>query len=108
MVEDDERRKAFDARFNELKHKMEVGLLTRAHTLRDAVRRLLAGDDSARKVLKIEGHKLRGIAGTYGYPQLTELAAELEQRASLSPPPQLSELAVRLADAAEEVGKRSA
>jgi two-component system chemotaxis response regulator CheY len=108
MAEDDERRKAFEARFLELKHKMEVGLLTRAHTLRDAVQRLLEGDETARKVLKVEGHKLRGIAGSYGYPQLTELAAELEQRASLSPPPQLSELATRLADAAEEVGKRSA
>jgi two-component system chemotaxis response regulator CheY len=107
MAEDDERRKAFEARFNELKLKMEAGLLTRAHTLRDAVQRLLAGDESARKVLKLEGHKLRGIAGSYGYSQLTELAAELEQRASLSPPPQLGQLAVRLADAAEEVGKRS-
>jgi two-component system chemotaxis response regulator CheY len=108
MAEDDERRRAFEARFLELKHKMEVGLLTRAHTLREAVQQLLGGDETARKVLKVEGHKLRGIAGTYGYPQLTELATELEQRASLSPPPQLSELATRLADAAEEVGKRSA
>lgn len=108
MAEDDDRRRAFEARFLELKQKMESGLLTRAHTLRDAVSRLLAGDETARRVLKVEGHKLRGIAGSYGYPQLTELAAELEQRASLSPPPQLSQLATRLADAAEEVGRRSA
>jgi CheY-like chemotaxis protein/HPt (histidine-containing phosphotransfer) domain-containing protein len=107
-AEDDERRRAFDARFLELKQKMEAGLLTRAHTLRDAVQRLLTGDESARRVLKVEGHKLRGIAGTYGYAQLTDLAAELEQRASLSPPPVLGELATKLADAAEEVGKRSA
>jgi CheY-like chemotaxis protein len=108
MAEDDDRRRAFEARFLELKQKMEAGLLTRAHTLRDAVQRLLAGDEGARRVLKVEGHKLRGIAGSYGYPQLTELAAELEQRASLSPPPQLSQLATRLADAAEEVGRRRA
>jgi CheY-like chemotaxis protein len=107
-AEDDERRRAFEARFLELKQRMEHGLLTRAHTLRDAVQRLLAGDESARKVLKVEGHKLRGIAGSYGYSQLTELAAELEQRASLSPPPLLGQLATKLADAAEEVGKRSA
>ncbi|HET6337364.1 MAG TPA: Hpt domain-containing protein, partial [Polyangiales bacterium] len=107
-AEDDERRRAFEARFLELKQRMEQGLLTRAHTLRDAVQRLLAGDESARKVLKVEGHKLRGIAGSYGYSQLTELAAELEQRASLSPPPLLGQLATKLADAAEEVGKRSA
>jgi two-component system chemotaxis response regulator CheY len=107
MAEDDERRKAFEARFLELKHKMEAGLLTRAHTLREAVQRLLSGDETARKVIKVESHKLRGIAGSYGYKDLTDLAAELEQRASLSPPPQLGQLATKLADAAEEVGKRS-
>jgi two-component system, chemotaxis family, chemotaxis protein CheY len=107
MAEDEERRKAFEARFLELKHKMEAGLLTRAHTLREAVQRLLSGDETARKVIKVESHKLRGIAGSYGYKDLTDLAAELEQRASLSPPPQLGQLASRLADAAEEVGKRS-
>ncbi|HKP56318.1 MAG TPA: response regulator [Polyangiales bacterium] len=107
MAEDDERKKAFEARFLELKQKMEAGLLTRAHTLREAVQRLLAGDESARRALKVEGHKLRGIAGSYGYKELTDMAAELEQRASLSPPPLLGQLASKLADAAEEVGKRS-
>jgi CheY-like chemotaxis protein len=108
MSEDDARRKAFESRLDELKQRMESGLLTRAHTLREAVRRLLLGDESARKLLKQESHKLRGIAGSYGHDHLTVLAAELEQRASLSPPPQLEELATRLADAAEAVGKRSA
>ena len=107
MADDQERRRAFEARFLELKSKMEAGLLTRAHTLREAVQQLLGGDESARRVLKVESHKLRGIAGSYGYKQLTELAAEVESRASLSPPPQLGELAGKLADAAEEVGKRS-
>jgi len=108
MAEDDERRRAFEARFLELKSKMEAGLLTRAHTLREAAQRLLSGDDTSRRVLKVESHKLRGIAGSYGYRELTELAAEVEQRASLSPPRQLTELASRLADAAEEVGRKSA
>lgn len=108
MTEDDQRRRAFEARLDELKQRMESGLMTRAHTLRDAASRLLAGDESARKVLKQEGHKLRGIAGSYGHDQLTMLAGELEKRASLSPPPQVEELAIRLAEAAEAVGKRSA
>jgi CheY-like chemotaxis protein/HPt (histidine-containing phosphotransfer) domain-containing protein len=108
MAEDDQRRKAFESRLDELKQRMESGLLTRAHTLREAVSRLLAGDESARKVLKAESHKLRGIAGSYGHDHLTVLAGELEKRASLSPPPQLEELAIRLADAAEAVGRRSA
>jgi CheY-like chemotaxis protein len=108
MAEDDQRRKAFESRLDELKQRMESGLLTRAHTLREAVSRLLAGDESARKVLKQESHRLRGIAGSYGHDHLTVLAGELEKRASLSPPPQLKELAIRLADAAEAVGRRSA
>ncbi len=108
MAEDDERRRAFEARFLELKSKMEAGLTTRAHTLREAAQRLLSGDETARRVLKVESHKLRGIAGSYGYRELTDLAAEVEQRASLSPPPQLKDLAARLADAAEEVGRKSA
>lgn len=107
MTDEDDRRTAFEARLAELKQRMEAGLIARAHTLRDAVNRLLEGDESARKVLKSESHKLRGIAGSYGYEALTELAAELEKRASLSPPPLVQELATRLADAAEEVGKRS-
>jgi two-component system chemotaxis response regulator CheY len=107
MAEDEDRRKAFEARFLELKRNMEAGLQTRAHTLREAAQRLLSGDENARKLIKVESHKLRGIAGSYGYSQLTELAADVEQRASLSPPPQLGQLAERLADAAEEVGKRS-
>jgi len=107
MAEDEERRRAFEARFLELKHRMEAGLLTRAHTLREATKRLLSGDETARKVLKTESHKLRGIAGSYGYRELTELAGEVEARASLSPPPQLGALAARLADAAEQVSVQS-
>jgi two-component system chemotaxis response regulator CheY len=107
MVEEAERKRTFEARFLELKHKMEAGLHARAHTLREAAASLLSGDESARKRLKTESHKLRGIAGSYGYRELTELAAEVEQRASLSPPALLLELTSRLAAAAEEVGQRS-
>jgi CheY-like chemotaxis protein/HPt (histidine-containing phosphotransfer) domain-containing protein len=107
MDDEQDRHHAFETRLAELKRRMEAGLVARAHTLREAVQGLLAGDESARKVLKQESHKLRGIAGSYGYEELTQLAAELERRASVSPPPQVRELANRLADAAEQVGKRS-
>jgi CheY-like chemotaxis protein len=107
MDDEQERHRAFEARLTELKRRMEAGLVARAHTLREAVEELLAGNESARKVLKHESHKLRGIAGSYGYEELTQLAAELERRASVSPPPQVRDLAHRLADAAEQVGKRS-
>jgi CheY-like chemotaxis protein len=107
MSEDEQRRKVFEARLLELKQRMETGLLSRAHILRDAVAQLRRGDETARKVLKQESHKLRGIAGSYGHEQLTALAADLETRASLSPPSQLAELATRLVDAVEAVGMRS-
>jgi CheY-like chemotaxis protein/HPt (histidine-containing phosphotransfer) domain-containing protein len=108
MSGDDDRRAAFEARLAELKRKMEAGLVGRAKNLRDAAARLIQGDESARRELKQEGHKLRGIAGSYGHQHLTDLAAQLEQRASLSPPPMLDKLAQDLATAAEEVGQRSA
>jgi CheY-like chemotaxis protein/HPt (histidine-containing phosphotransfer) domain-containing protein len=107
MQDERDRRTAFEARLSELKGRMEEGLIVRAQTLRAAVARLLAGDESARKVIKQESHKLRGIAGSYGHHMLTELAAELEQRASLSPVPQLEELTVRLAQGAEQVGQHN-
>lgn len=106
-MDEHERRKAFEDRLSELKQRMEAGLLNRAQTLRDAARRLECGDQAARKVLKTESHKLRGIAGSYGYDGLSELAAELEKRAGISVVPQVVELATRLAEMAEEVGKRS-
>ncbi len=107
MADDDERRRTFEARLAQLKQTMEAGLVGRARTLREAAERLLAGDETARRVLKTEGHKLRGIAGSYGHDHLTDLATELEKRASLSPPPMLSQLATTLAEAAEDVGHRS-
>jgi CheY-like chemotaxis protein/HPt (histidine-containing phosphotransfer) domain-containing protein len=107
MQDEHERRTAFEHRLSELKARMEAGLVSRAEALRDAIRKLRAGDQSARKLLKTESHKLRGIAGSYGYDGLSELAGELEKRASISVIPHVVDLATRLAEMAEQVGKRS-
>jgi CheY-like chemotaxis protein/HPt (histidine-containing phosphotransfer) domain-containing protein len=84
-----------------LKQKMESGLADRAKALRELSHRVEAGDVLARKALKTESHKLRGVAGTYGHQALTDKAAELEQRASLSPPAVVGRMARDLADLAE-------
>jgi two-component system chemotaxis response regulator CheY len=84
-----------------LKQKMESGLVERARSLRELSARVEAGDELARKAIKTESHKLRGVAGTYGHQQLTDRAAELEQRASLSPPAIVGRMARDLADLAE-------
>lgn len=102
-----DRRKAFEEKLAQLKHQMETGLVDRAKTLRVAAAALLGGDAEARRTLKSEGHKLRGIAGTYGHEDLTKLAARLEQKASLAPPASVAELAHELADAAERTGRTS-
>jgi CheY-like chemotaxis protein/HPt (histidine-containing phosphotransfer) domain-containing protein len=107
MQDEHERRKAFEHRLSELKARMEAGLVSRAEALRDAIRKLSAGDQSARKLLKTESHKLRGIAGSYGYDGLSELAGELEKRASISVIPHVVDLATRLAEMAEEVSQGS-
>lgn len=97
----------FEARLAALKHKLESGLVDRARALRQMANRLEAGDNSARKEIKTESHKLRGVAGTYGHHDLTDAAAELEQRASVSPPASVSQMARGLADLAEAKGRRS-
>jgi CheY-like chemotaxis protein len=107
MQDEHERRKAFEHRLSELKARMEAGLVSRAEALRDAIRKLSAGDQNARKQLKTESHKLRGIAGSYGHDGLSELAAELEKRASISVIPHVVELATRLAEMAEQVSRLS-
>jgi CheY-like chemotaxis protein len=105
MAED--RMGALEARLATLKRKMEAGLAERATRLRDMAARLEAGDGDARRALKTEGHKLRGIAGTYAHEELGDKAAELEQRASVSPPPVLGTLARELADLAEAAAQQS-
>lgn len=103
MSEGSDRMKDFEARLSALKSRMEAGLTERAKTLRNYAARLENGDESARQEIKSQSHRLRGIAGTYGHTQLTDMAAQLEQRASLSPPPVVAELARELASAAERV-----
>ncbi len=97
----------FEARLRALKHKLESGLIDRARILRELAARVESGDASARKALKTESHKLRGVAGSYGHDELTELAGQLEQRASVSPPATVGQLARDLADLAEHTGRRS-
>lgn len=103
----DDAQSEFEARLLALKHKMERGLVDRARILREMAQRLDAGDNEARRALKTESHKLRGVAGSYGHNDLSELAAQLEQRASVSPPATVSSLARSLADLAEQRGRNS-
>ena len=98
----DDRVSEFEARLAALKHKMESGLIERAHSLRELAARVEAGDAVARKQLKSESHKLRGVAGSYGHQDLTDLASQLEQRASMSPPAAVGQMARELADLAEK------
>ena len=97
----------FEARLLALKHKMERGLVDRARALRAMADRLDAGDQSARREIKTESHKLRGVAGSYGHNDLTDLAGQLEQRASVSPPATVTALTRSLADLAESKGRNS-
>jgi CheY-like chemotaxis protein len=103
----DDRLSEFEARLAALKHKMESGLIDRARSLRELAERVENGDALARKELKSESHKLRGVAGSYGHQDLTEKASQLEQRASVSPPASVGQMARELADLAEERGRKS-
>jgi CheY-like chemotaxis protein/HPt (histidine-containing phosphotransfer) domain-containing protein len=70
-----------EARLAGLKAKMVRGLPDRVRELEGALTQLRARDPSAREALKRFSHKLRGVAGTYGFQTLTERAAEGEHAA---------------------------
>lgn len=99
----DDRTQAFEERLAALKQKMESGLGERARLFREMADRLDRGEEGARDLLRREAHRLRGVAGSYGHDELGERAREIEQRASVSPPPTLAGLARGLADLAEQV-----
>lgn len=107
MTDPSDRLKSFEDRLNALKSKMEAGLADRATELRAAAERLVSGDDSARTDIKRLSHKLRGIAGTYGHQALTDMAGNVEQRASLSPSPVVAGLARELAIEARRISSDS-
>jgi CheY-like chemotaxis protein len=104
---DSDRFKQFEAKLSALQHKMERGLIDRARALREMADRLENGDEGARREIKTESHKLRGVAGTYGHRDLTDFAGEVEQRASMSPPATVGRMARELAEMAESTGHRS-
>lgn len=94
-----DRQRAFEARLASLQQRVEAGFGRRAEEIRSGAARLQGGDQAARQALKTHGHRLRGIAGTYGHDRLGELAAELERISALSPAATVAALAYELADA---------
>ena len=70
-----------EARLAGLKAKMVRGLPDRVRELEAAWALLREGHLAARDDLKRLAHKLRGIAGTYGFDDLTHLAATTENAA---------------------------
>ena len=65
-----------DASFADIVVEFVDGLEARLNTMRTAV------ETRDFESLRIAAHQLKGSGGGYGYPQLTEQAADLEQRAN--------------------------
>lgn len=105
MVDSTDRMKAFEARLAALKSKMEAGLGDRAQELRVAVEGLATDPEDARRTLRSHAHRLRGVAGTYGHDNLSELSARLEVQSMASPADAVATLALQLADLAQQVGR---
>ena len=65
-------------------------LLERLETLRDAQSKLAAGclDDQTRKDAEAAAHKLAGVLGTFGLPEGSKLASQIE--AMLAPEAELN------------------
>lgn len=83
---------------------MARGLPSRAAELDVAASRLAGGDATAREEVRRLAHKLRGIAGSYGFPELSHDAAEVEALARGDGPDRAVEAATRaLAERARAV-----
>ena len=99
---------ALEARLAGLKEKMARGLPDRAAEIESAATRLARGDAAARDDVRRLAHKLRGIAGSYGFPHLSELAAVVETLARGSDPDEdVITRARDLASAARDAGPQS-
>jgi HPt (histidine-containing phosphotransfer) domain-containing protein len=64
---------AGDPDFRELLEQFAAAMPERVAELREAHR------SAAYEALQVQAHQLKGAGGGFGFPQLTELAAELEQ-----------------------------
>ncbi|MCC7541883.1 MAG: response regulator [Deltaproteobacteria bacterium] len=73
-----------EARIAALADDFAAGLPARREALAAARASLAQGDASARASVAAEAHKLRGTARTFGHPELTSLAAEIEDGAATS------------------------
>ncbi len=80
---------------------IEEGFAERGSALREAADRLEKGYDEAREDIRRLAHRLRGIAGSAGHPQLSERAARLEHAVPSASSFSLAEGARALAKAAE-------
>lgn len=107
-VSDPDEATDLEARLARVRARTLAGLADRARELRAAADRLASGDEAAREAIRRLAHKLRGVAGSAGRPDLTERAARLETAVTrASSALAVAEGARRLAAAAEGDGPAS-
>lgn len=92
-----------EARLAAVRRETVEGLAHRARALREAADRL-EGDRDARHEIRRLAHRVRGVAGSAGHPELSERAARLEEASGVVSDLALAEGARRLADALERAG----
>jgi HPt (histidine-containing phosphotransfer) domain-containing protein len=84
--------------------RFERGLLERAAHLRRTAAAWEAGEESGREGLRVAAHRLKGIAGSCGHPDLGAWAARVEEAAKASERPRGVEEARALAAEADRRG----
>ncbi len=87
-----------DAEFLELR----AGFLASLDGFAARLRQAMAGDDHAEAAE--EAHKLKGLGGSFGYPEITELAARLESALKAGQLDEASPLCAGLCDLIEQCG----
>jgi CheY-like chemotaxis protein/HPt (histidine-containing phosphotransfer) domain-containing protein len=98
-----------EARLKVVREATATGFADRAAELAEAAARLDEGEPEARDQIRRLSHKLRGVAGSAGHPELGDRAGRLEQAAA-GPATDLAiaEGARRLAKAAEDASSAPA
>lgn len=77
---------SLEARLAELRKDLERGFEQRADALVEACAEFATNESHARATLRLLAHRLKGIAGTYGHTEITELARALEHSAPTALP----------------------
>lgn len=99
------RQRAFESRLAELRQEWLAGLICRAADLRAAAQCLRSDERAARRALHSLAHRLKGLAGTHGQQDLSQLAQQLSACVQVADVRVLEQRVIELAGLTEHLSR---